>query len=206
MGALLDIVISGGPIVMILIVLSLISLTVIAAKILQLSGALAGQQTRDQAFELWATGDKTAAMAAIETGGTAVDRIVRQAMTGIRQGLPRALLDDDLQWRGNAEIATLNRNIRFLELTAMVSPLMGLLGTVLGMIQSFQELALAEGAANASLLAAGIWQALLTTAVGLVVAIPAAIAATLLAGRVEQVAQRIEASIGRLYAIEDRLT
>ena len=206
MRALLDVLISGGPIVMILLVLSLVSLTVIAAKVLQLSGALSGEPRRAQAFEMWAAGDKAAAMAAVEPGNTAVDRLLRQAMTGIRSGLPRALLDDDLEWRGNAEIATLNRNIRFLELTAMISPLMGLLGTVLGMIQSFQELALAEGAANASLLAAGIWQALLTTAVGLIVAIPAAIAATLLAARVEMVAQRIEASIGRLYAIEDRLT
>lgn len=206
MRALLNVLISGGPIVMILLLLSLVSLTVIAAKVLQLIGALSGEARRAQAFEMWAAGDKVAAMAAVEPGNTAVDRLLRQAMTGIRSGLPRALLDDDLEWRGNAEIATLNRNIRFLELTAMISPLMGLLGTVLGMIQSFQELALAEGAANASLLAAGIWQALLTTAVGLIVAIPAAIAATLLAARVEMVAQRIEASIGRLYAIEDRLT
>ena len=85
----------------------------------------------------------------------------------------------------------------------MISPLLGLLGTVLGMIQSFQELALADGAANASLLAAGIWQALLTTAAGLVVAIPATIAATLLSERVERAAQRIEAAVGQLFAIED---
>ena len=90
-----------------------------------------------------------------------------------------------------------------LELIAMISPLLGLLGTVLGMIQSFQELALAEGAANASVLAGGIWQALLTTAAGLIVAIPAAIAATLLSARVDTVAQRIEATVGRLFAIED---
>jgi biopolymer transport protein ExbB len=203
--ALLDVMLAGGPIVMILALLSLVSLTVIAAKLLQLSGALSGESDRERALHLWSEGDRTAALAAMEQGRTAVDRLLRQAMTGLRSGLPRTVLDDDLEWRGNAEIAVLNRNIRFLELTAMVSPLMGLLGTVLGMIQAFRELALAEGAANASLLAAGIWQALLTTAVGLVVAIPAAIAATLLAARVETVAQRIEATVGRLFAIEDRL-
>jgi biopolymer transport protein ExbB len=205
MGGLLDMVVAGGPVVVILVVLSLVSLSVIAAKVLQLSGALSGEATRAQALASWAAGDREAAMAALTNGRTAVDRLLRQAMAGLCAGLPRGRLDDDLEWRGNAEISTLNRNIRFLELVAMVSPLMGLLGTVLGMIQSFRELALAEGAANASLLAAGIWQALLTTAVGLVVAIPAAIAATLLAARVDRVAQRIEASVGRLFAIEDRL-
>lgn len=206
MAGLMDIMVTGGPIVMILAVLSLVSLTVIAAKVLQLGGVLSGEATRDKALAHWAQGDKTAAMAELEPGKTVVDRLLHQAMTGLRSGLPRMVLDADLEWRGNAEIAALNKNIRFLELTAMVSPLMGLLGTVLGMIQSFQELALAEGAANASLLASGIWQALLTTAVGLVVAIPAAIAATLLAARVETVANRIEAAVGRLYAIEDRLS
>jgi len=205
MGGLRDMLVAGGPVVVILVAVSLVSLTVIAAKMLQLSGATAGDAARAQALASWADGDVEAAMATLAPGRTAVDRLLHQAMTGLRAGLPRARLDDDLEWRGNAEIASLNRNIRFLELVAMVSPLMGLLGTVLGMIRAFRELALAEGAANASLLAAGIWQALLTTAVGLVVAIPAAIAATLLAARVDAVAQRIEAAVGRLFAIEDRL-
>ena len=115
----------------------------------------------------------------------------------------RSVLNAELEWRGNDEVSQMQRHIRLLELIAMISPLLGLLGTVLGMIQSFQELALADGAANASLLAAGIWQALLTTAAGLVVAIPAAIAATLLSERVERATQRIEAAVGQLFAIED---
>jgi biopolymer transport protein ExbB len=84
----------------------------------------------------------------------------------------------------------------------MVSPLLGLLGTVLGMIQSFQELEIAQGWANASVLAGGIWQALLTTAAGLIVAIPAAIAAQLLAARIESAGQLIESTVGQLYLIE----
>ena len=92
--------------------------------------------------------------------------------------------------------------IRFLELVAMVAPLLGLLGTVLGMIQSFQDLASAEGAANASVLAGGIWEALMTTAAGLVVAIPAAIAASLLGARIETATQRIESAVGELLLIE----
>jgi len=75
---------------------------------------------------------------------------------------------------------------------------------VLGMIQSFQELELAQGAANASVLAGGIWQALLTTAAGLIVAIPAAAAASLFTARIEAAAQEIESAVGRLTVIEER--
>ena len=100
----------------------------------------------------------------------------------------------------------MNTWIRVLELIAMISPLLGLLGTVTGMIQSFQELELAQGAANASVLAGGIWQALLTTAAGLLVAIPAAVGASLLSGRAEAGAQAIENAVGQLMVIEERGT
>lgn len=203
MDGTLDMLRSGGPIVLVLIALSLLSLAVIAAKAIQVAGVLRGEDTRRAAFEHWSKGDKKAAIDSVAAGGTPIDRVLLRAMTGLRDGRPRAVLDEDLEWRGNAELADLGRHVRFLELVAMVSPLLGLLGTVLGMIQSFRELALAEGAANASVLAAGIWQALLTTAAGLLVAIPAAIAASLLAGRVDRVGQRIEAAVGRLYELDD---
>jgi biopolymer transport protein ExbB len=200
-----DMISGGGPIVVVLIVLSLISVALIVVKGVQLAGATGGAARREAAFALWSGGDRTAAIEAIGEPRTPVDRLVKQAMTGLLAGLNRKALDDDLEWRGNAEVAAMGRHIRILELIAMISPLLGLLGTVLGMIRSFQELALAEGAANASLLAAGIWQALLTTAAGLIVAIPAAIAASLLSARVDAAGQTIEAAIGRLYAIEDRV-
>ncbi len=60
-----------------------------------------------------------------------------------------------------------------LEIISQVSPLIGLLGTVIGMIDSFNELELGGSLVDPSILAGGIWTALLTTAMGLVVAIPA---------------------------------
>ena len=98
-------------------------------------------------------------------------------------------------------MATLSSGLRLLDLISMVAPLIGLLGTVLGMVQSFQDLSMAQGSANASVLAGGIWLALLTTAGGLVVAIPAAIGASLLTGRVETAALRIESAAGRLLTL-----
>lgn len=174
----------------------------IVVKSIQLTPVLRGGSARDAALTKWASGDKAGAIATVADGKTATDRITHAAMEGLRNGRSRAALEAELEWRGNVEVAKLRHRISLLELIAMISPLLGLLGTVLGMIQSFQELAAAEGAANASLLAGGIWQALLTTAVGLLVAIPAAVAANILSARVDRAAESIEATVGHLFAID----
>lgn len=70
----------------------------------------------------------------------------------------------------------LDRRVAFLGLSARVAPLLGLLGTVLGMIQTFSRLASTAGVVDMTPLAAGIWQALLTTAAGLFIAVPAVVA------------------------------
>ncbi|NIZ13165.1 MotA/TolQ/ExbB proton channel family protein, partial [Phaeobacter sp. HF9A] len=173
------------------------SLTVIVMKWIELWSVLGGEDSRRSALKTWQAGKQSEAMRQLgET--TPADRVVGFAMKGLAGNLRPALLTSELERRGQAELSRLNQRIRLLELIAMVSPLLGLLGTVLGMIQSFQELELAQGAANASILAGGIWQALLTTAAGLLVAIPAAIAAGLFSARIERVAQSIEDGVGRL--------
>ena len=67
----------------------------------------------------------------------------------------------------------LRGHLRMLEVIAVLSPLLGLLGTVLGMIKVFRELELAGSKVDPSILSGGIWEALLTTALGLTIAIPA---------------------------------
>lgn len=66
----------------------------------------------------------------------------------------------------------INRDITWLKLISVIAPLLGLLGTMLGMIAVFQELAAGTGGANAATLANGIWEALITTIMGLCVAVP----------------------------------
>ena len=193
----------GGIIIVVLLVLSALSLALIVVKVIQLAPARSGAGRRDEALELWAKGQKDQAHAAVSAGKSPADRVMAYAMKSLQGGFKGAALNTELLRRGNEEFARMNGLIRVLELIAMISPLIGLLGTVLGMIQSFQALEMAQGAANASVLAGGIWQALLTTAVGLLVAIPAAIGATLLSARAESAAQMIENSVGRLMLIEE---
>lgn len=198
MTAVLETLGTGGPVIVLLAAISLLSLTVIGVKLAQLWSVTAGAARRQQAVALWQNGDTQTALATLAQPVSPADRVLQGAMEELERGLGGALLTAELERRGNEEVLQMNSLLRLLELIAMVSPLLGLLGTVLGMIQSFQELELAQGAANASVLAGGIWQALLTTAAGLLVAIPAAIAAGLFSARIETAAQMIESTVGQL--------
>ncbi|MGR3270590.1 MotA/TolQ/ExbB proton channel family protein [Thalassococcus profundi] len=187
---------SAGPVLLVLAVLSVVSLSVFVARLLALRGLSAGQGARAD----W--------LHAIESGQGWPDppgdnrapagRVALRAGDLLRRKVPAPLLAADLQQLGNAEVAAMGRGIRLLELVGMIAPLLGLLGTVLGMIQSFRSLELAEGSANAAILAGGIWQALLTTAAGLVVAIPAVVGAAILQARVEAGTSEMERLIGRV--------
>ena len=87
-------------------------------------------------------------------------------------------LDEDLlRIAIQKDIADSEKFINGLGIISQVSPLLGLLGTVTGMIQVFQRIQEQTGQPNPSMLAGGIWEALITTAVGLTVAIPALVGA-----------------------------
>lgn len=98
---------------------------------------------------------------------------------------------DEITRLAMRELFPLRAGLRALELIVTIAPLVGLLGTVLGMIEAFQALQDSGARADPSVLAGGIWEALLTTAAGMAVAIPAAIA---LSG-FESVAERVQADL-----------
>jgi len=202
MNGVLDILRAGGPVILVLLALSLLSLTLIAVKLVELRGVRGGAGLRDGALAQWLAGARDEARAALAGGTAPADRVAAAAMARLIEGRAPAAVEAEAVLLGNQEVAAMNRHIRVLELVAVISPLLGLLGTVLGMIESFQQLDMAGGAANASVLAGGIWRALLTTAAGLMVAIPAAAAAALFSTRIEAAAQAIERAVGQLLVIE----
>jgi biopolymer transport protein ExbB len=202
MEVILRLVEDGGPVIVLLFLLSLTSLTVTVWRVIELWGVGGGRERRDAAIASWGAGERDGAVAALQGGRSPADRVTLYAMESLRQGLRGPMLEAEIARRGNEEVAAMSKGIRFLELIAMIGPLLGLLGTVLGMIESFRMLAAAEGTANASVLAGGIWEALITTAAGLIVAIPAAVGASFLASRVDVAALRIEGSVGRLLLVD----
>ncbi len=93
-----------------------------------------------------------------------------------------------LRTEGELIVARLEARLPLLALLARLSPLMGLLGTILGMITTFSHIADARTGVDMAMLAGGIWQALLTTAAGLIIAIPSLFFLSLFRNRVRRVA------------------
>jgi biopolymer transport protein ExbB len=104
---------------------------------------------------------------------------------------PRDVLKEVVEDAGRHVVHDLERYLNPLGTIAAISPLLGLLGTVSGMIRSFTAIT-TEGVGNPTVLAGGISEALITTAAGLTVAIPALIAYRYLRGRVDGLVVKIE--------------
>lgn len=116
--------------------------------------------------------------------------IAAMLQAGIHQaGRPRALIKEVMLEKGEREVFFMERFTGALGAIATVAPLMGLLGTVTGMISVFQDVMAQSGqggAVNAGGLAGGIWEAMITTAAGLTVAIPVFLAHRYILGRIDR--------------------
>ena len=102
----------------------------------------------------------------------------------------------------NKEFKQIYSFLPSLEVISQVSPLVGLLGTVLGMIDSFNELELGGSLVDPSILAGGIWTALLTTAMGLIVAIPALVSHYFLEKKINDLMDDFETLISKLSTLK----
>lgn len=103
-----------------------------------------------------------------------------------------------------ALVATMASYLRPLEVIFTLAPLLGLLGTVLGMIEAFQAMETAGSQVNPAVLSGGIWKALLTTAVGLAVAIPVLLAHSWFERHVERQAAGLQDDLERLFELRAR--
>jgi biopolymer transport protein ExbB len=99
---------------------------------------------------------------------------------------------------GRQEIRTLERHIDWLATIAGAAPLLGFLGTVTGMVKAFQVIEKMGGPVNPSMLAAGIWEALITTVFGLSIAIPCVFAYNYFVNRIENIVLDVEAATNDL--------
>ncbi|MEM6827226.1 MAG: MotA/TolQ/ExbB proton channel family protein [Pseudomonadota bacterium] len=113
------------------------------------------------------------------------DQVVREEVTRVAQ----------------AQLDAMERGLALLSLIATIAPLIGLLGTVLGVIEAFQQMEGVGDRIEPAVLAGGIWEALLTTAAGLSVAIPAAVFFTWLQRSVDVEAQRMEDAATQVFTI-----
>ncbi len=168
----------GGPTLWLIAGLSVLTLALILWKLWQLAllGAWSGSAT-GRAIALWSDGQGTAAMAVVSGRRSLRARLAQRAMSArLDDRLSETQAREETARFARADLGQARRGLRALELISTIAPLLGLLGTVLGMIAAFQTLQDAGARADPSALAGGIWEALLTTAAGMAVAIPAGVA------------------------------
>jgi len=159
-----DLVDMGGPVVAALMVLSVVALTCIIwkATVFAIEG-IGARNLRGQA------GNTLADMRRAQTQEHAVSDLRERVIARLEAGFERA-----------------GSGLRVLDVIAQIAPLLGLFGTVLGMIDAFRTLQEAGGTADPAVLAGGIWVALVTTAAGLIVAMPTSVALNWFDARLER--------------------
>ncbi|MFK7963131.1 MAG: MotA/TolQ/ExbB proton channel family protein [Burkholderiaceae bacterium] len=197
---LVDMFTLGGPIVAILLALAVFALAIVLLKCWQFAIVrISSRKAVDRALALWAGGQQSQAIDSLPDKRQPLARVVKIAMRGQLMGLEEPLVREETLRVGNADIATLHHYLRPLELIGIICPLLGLLGTVIGMIDAFQSMENAGAQVDPAVLSGGIWQALLTTAVGLTVAIPVTVAHSWLERKVERLGHEMEDATTQVF-------
>jgi len=182
----------GGPVMWPLLLLSVLAVTVMIWRWRALREATRNVVAlmKELRGRLVAS-DVTGAVEVCERVGGPVASIVKAGL--LRFGRSREEVERSLQDASAHELAVLERGLPILATIAMIAPLLGFLGTVTGMINSFEALA-AVGLNNPAAVARGISQALITTAAGLMIAIPVQMAYNYFVTRVNALVRNMEAA------------
>jgi biopolymer transport protein ExbB len=192
---------AGGVVMIPLALLSVITLALILVYLVTLRrGAVAGRRFMTTAETLLAKGDLMGLLAVSSRHRDTVALIMNRVLAFVAEN-PSAS-DDQIreiaQTEGSRESAVLNQRIAWLADIATIAPMLGLLGTVFGMIRSFSVMANDVAASRPMLLAEGVAEALVATAAGLVIGIPAMAAYAWFRGRVQGMISEMEGAVSLL--------
>lgn len=193
---------TGGVVLWLIAGLSVVTLALILWKLWQLTsmGTFRTNSHVIAAIAAWQSGDTTAVATLTHNPGLRA-RLAQAAMTArIDPALSGTAAREETQITARALLTEARSTLRALDLIVTIAPLLGLLGTVLGMITAFQALQSAGVRADPATLAGGIWEALLTTAAGMGVAIPASLALTWFDSIAERVQGQMEDDATRIFA------
>ncbi len=188
---MIDYMQKGGPLMWLLLLLSVISITVSLERLIYFHRATirVGEFLRGLSSLL---SRRNFAEALHECAGTPgpVARVIHAAI--IRHEAPRHELKEIVQEAGQLEVPKLERHLPLLAAIAYLAPLVGLLGTVTGLMDAFLAISSHAGYATSTEVSIGIYKSLLTTAAGLVVAIPTSLAYSFLSSRVNTLMHDME--------------
>ena len=185
-------IIDGGYIMIPLALLLLLVIYVFTERFIVINRAAKEDRTfMDRIREYVHEGDIESAQNLCKKSDTPYSRLIAKGLSRIGRPMNDVLVA--IENTGSTEIANLGKGFPWLSTTAAGAPMLGFLGTVIGMITAFFNLANAGTSANISVLSSGIYQALVTTVAGLIVGIIALFAYNYLVARVNRVMNSMEA-------------
>lgn len=189
-----DFMLKGGFLMIPLGVCSLIALTIIVERIISMRRSVVIPHDfmpgLNRQFESQPK-DYSEALAYCQNNGSPIANIFAAAIK--RLNGPLEIVEKHIQEAGQREILKLRKYLRSLSVIAAIAPLMGLLGTIFGMIQAFQTVAISSASlGKAELLAEGIYKAMITTAAGLLLAIPVLIAYHWFSAKIDRLVQEMD--------------
>lgn len=200
LGPVLDLLGLGGPVAAILGAMSIVALGLVLAKLWQLARLGRAARGADHALALWRSGERDAARLAVARASHPALLALALAFEGLARGLPELGVRAEAARLAERALDDLRGWLRPLEVIAALAPLLGLFGTVLGMIDAFAALEAAGSQVDPAALSGGIWVALLTTALGLGVAMPVVAMLALLERRIERAERATDDALAAAFA------
>ncbi|MDH3639857.1 MAG: MotA/TolQ/ExbB proton channel family protein [Gammaproteobacteria bacterium] len=196
----------GGPVMYILLVMSVVALAIIILKLFQFRMVRSGGRAFiSPVIQHYRVGNVQHALKTLSQERNPIARVLEVAIAGnTRRDVSYEMVREEVDRIAGDQLETLRSHLRGLEVIATLSPLLGLFGTVLGMIEAFRRLEQAGNQVSASILSGGIWEALLTTAAGLAVAIPTVAVLNWLERSVERLGHDMESAVTQIFTTELR--
>ncbi len=193
-----DMIKHGGPTLVVLLLCSVFTMTLIIERFMFYRKATAN--TAAMIEKIKQAGTLSDALTSIETEPGISGRVLRVALTAARDGYPAEQVEQLVQGEVTKELIGMERWLPQIDSMVTMCPLIGLLGTTLGMIRSFSIVS-KIGMSDPTKLAGGISEALVNTAAGLAVAIPALFAFNFFTGRKEAILMDMEKGLSELMVI-----
>ncbi len=192
---------AGGPVIVALIAMSIIGLAVLLLKLWQFySLNIEKRDFIDSAIDAWRNKDIQSLQSILSSTNNPIAAVIQTAVdTRSQKNMDNALAREEVVRVATLHLTNIRSHLRIIEVIAALSPLLGLFGTVLGMIEAFARLESAGTAVDPAVLSGGIWEALLTTAAGLAVAIPAIIVLNWLEHRIDNFKLAMEDAMTRVF-------
>lgn len=188
---LIDLILKGGPMMIPLFVLSIMAIAIFVERILTIQkAAKTPEHFMDKIKDLVMNGDINGAKLICAQTDTPIARMMEKGVSRI--GSPLKNIEVSIENVGKIEVYRLEKNLSLMATIAGAAPMIGFLGTVTGMIQAFISIAQEEGSVSPKLLSSGIYEAMITTAAGLVIGIIAYLCYNYLVARVQKLVHTME--------------